>query len=99
MCNLTSMSISQTLFASLLIPDYVLCAYNKFLWFEVFYKFEGWKTDCSKSTEWKQKSNPCDLYNGIYTILNCLICLASVIASIGVATCKKNANIRTQKNT
>ena len=99
MCNVTSMGIAQALFAAFLIPDYFICAYNKFLWFEVFYKFEGWKTKCSNSTNWRDKSNPCDLYNGIYTILNTLICLASMIASIGVATHKRNANIQTRRNT
>ena len=69
------------------------------LWFEVFYKFPGWKTDCSRSTDWREKHRPCDLYNGIYTIINCFICFASIICSIELASQKKNTNYQSRKNT
>ena len=93
------MGIIQSVFACFHIPEYFICAYNKMLWFEVFYKFPGWKTDCSRSTEWREKHRPCDLYNGIYTIINCFICLASVISSIELASQKKNTNYHSRKKT
>ena len=69
------------------------------LWFEVFYKFPGWKTDCSRLTDWREKHRPCDLYNGVYTIINCFICFASIISSIELASQKKNTNYQSRKNT
>ena len=93
------MGIIQSVFASIHIPEYFICAYNKMLWFEVFYKFPGWKTDCSRSTDWREKHRPCDLYNGVYTIINCFICFASIISSIELASQKKNTNYQSRKNT
>ena len=93
------MGIIQSVFASIHIPEYFICAYNKMLWFEVFYKFPGWKTDCSRLTDWREKHRPCDLYNGVYTIINCFICFASIISSIELASQKKNTNYQSRKNT
>ena len=99
MLKTTLMGIIQSVFASIHIPEYFICAYNKMLWFEVFYKFPGWKTDCSRSTDWREKHRPCDLYNGVYTIINCFICFASIISSIELASQKKNTNYQSRKNT
>ena len=107
MRRLASLSIIQSVLTSSLIPVYILCAHNKFLWFEVFYNFatrsssiystNSTKT-CSRSIIWQEKDKPCDLYNGVYTILNCFICLASLIASIELATNGRTSNIQTRKN-
>ena len=99
MLKTTLMGIIQSIFASIHIPEYFICAYNKMLWFEVFYKFPGWKTDCSRSTDWREKHRPCDLYNGVYTIINCFICFASIISSIELASQRKNTNYQSRKTT
>ena len=99
MLKTTLMGIIQSVFASIHIPVYFICTYNKMLWFEVFYKFPGWKTDCSRSTDWREKHRPCDLYNGVYTIINCFICFASIISSIELASQKKTTNYQSRKNT
>ena len=97
MVKITSIIVTQAVISWCLIPQYILCAYHKFLWFEVFYKFNGLATECFRSTAREDKSNPCDFYNGVYTIFNCLICFSSIIASIGVGTCDKKINQETRK--
>ena len=99
MLKTTFMGITQFSFAFGHIPEYFICGYYKMLWFEVFYKFPGWKTDCSRSIEWKEKNRPCDLYNGIYTIINIFICIFSIIFSIELACLKKTTNYHSRKNT
>ena len=88
MCNITVLSIFQSFLACCLIPEYVLCGHYKLLWFEMFYYMNSKERECSRSPCEYPCSSKCDLYNGLYTVINCIICLSSLITSIALVTMK-----------
>ena len=92
-CHITMASI-QALFAFLLIPGYIICtaASSNLLWQEFFYTSTG---ICHKSEK------ACAISNSIYSTINCLVCIASMITSIMMAISFSNINgtpsVRTKK--
>ena len=98
MCNITVLSIFQSFVACCLIPQYIICGHYKLLWFEIFYNIDGKEAKCSRRPCEYPCSNNCDIYNGLYTVFNCIICLCSMITSIALASNENSPDVKTRKN-
>ena len=91
MCKTTRcviiMATTQSIFAFLLIPGYIVCsaASTDLLWQHVFQTSPGL---CNQSDK------ACAIYNIIYTLLNCVVCFASMITSIMLAVNLISDNIQ-----